>query len=131
MGNGPSAEFAREVKSCGSTTIDFADSGYGKHDPDAQFQHIEAQYPGVVIEVSYSQKRRDLPHIADDYILGSDGDIQVVVGIDVEYQGSMKATLSVWRPRIIENEDGDAELVAEQTVVDQVYSFKAFAALPC
>lgn len=120
-GVGLSAEFAQKVEACGSATIDFADTSYGKHDPDAQFGHLEAQYPGVVIEMSYSQKRRDLSHIADDYILGSDGDIRVVVGIDVEYRGSKKATLSVWRPKVEENEAGEAELIAEQTVVEQVF----------
>ena len=129
-GEGPSGEFAQKVEACGSATIDFADTGYGKHDPDSQFRHSEAQYPGVVIEVSYSQKRRDLSHIADDYILGSDGDIRVVVGIDVEYRGSKKATLSVWRPKVVENEVGEAELVAEQTVVEQVL-YKSFTVLPC
>jgi hypothetical protein len=55
------------VEAHSSVTIDFADR---RHDLDAQFQHSEAQYPGVVIEMSYSQKQRDLSHIADDYILG-------------------------------------------------------------
>lgn len=117
-----SAVFAREVEPGGSATIDFADSEYGRHDPDAQFRHSRAQYPGVVIEVSYSQKRHDLARLADDYILGSDGDIRIVVGLDVEYRGSKKATLSVWQPEIITNEGGEKELVAVQTVVDQVYS---------
>jgi hypothetical protein len=116
-----SAEFAQEVEAGGSATIDFADSEYGRHDPDAQFRHSRAQYPGVVIEVSYSQKRRDLARLADDYILGSDGDIRAVVGLDVEYRGSKKATISVWRPQIVSNGAGEGELIAVQAVTDQVY----------
>jgi hypothetical protein len=50
---GASAEFATEISSGGSASIKFTDHEYGKHDPDAQFQHSKAQYPGVVIEVSY------------------------------------------------------------------------------
>jgi hypothetical protein len=44
-----------------------------RHEPDAVFEHLEAQYPGVVIEASFTQKRKDLPRLADSYILGSDG----------------------------------------------------------
>ena len=79
-----------------------------------------AKYPGVVIEVLYAQKRKDLAIIAEDYILGSNGDIRAIIGIDVEYRGSKKATLSVWRPGVVQNEVREAELVAEQTLVDQV-----------
>jgi hypothetical protein len=60
-----------------------------------------------------------LLRLADDYILESNGIIRVVIGLDVEYRGKT-ATLSVWRPRFSINEDGDEELEAEQTVVNQV-----------
>lgn len=119
-GQNPSAGFAGAVDARGSPTLTFPDPGYGRHDPDAQFQHLGAKYPGVVIEVSYAQRRKDLAIIAEDYILGSDGDIRVVIGIDIDYHGSKKGTLSVWRPRVVQNEVGEAELVAEQAVVDQV-----------
>lgn len=69
------------------------------HMPDAQFHHKEAQYPGVVLEVSYSQKRKDLPKLADNYIVDSEGSIKVVIGLDIEYRGSRKATVSIWRPK--------------------------------
>jgi hypothetical protein len=38
-----SAGFAQEIEPGGSATIDFADSEYGRHDPDAQFRHSQAQ----------------------------------------------------------------------------------------
>jgi len=76
----------------------------------------------VVIEVSYSQKRRDLSRLADDYILGSDAEICTVVGIDLDYGGGKKATVSIWRPRIEINDAGEKELVAHQTLSDLVYS---------
>jgi hypothetical protein len=65
-----------------------------------------------------TQKRKDLPRLADDYILGSDGNICAVIGLDIEYRGKM-ATLSVWRPRFSINEDGEEELEDEQTVINQ------------
>jgi hypothetical protein len=118
---GASSEFAKEISSSGSASIKFADQEYGTHDPDAQFQHSKAQYPGVVIEVSYSQKRKDLERLADDYILGSDSDIRVVVGLDIEYKTDKEATLSIWRPNIVTNEAGEKELVAQQTIRNQVF----------
>ncbi|KAH8812494.1 hypothetical protein F5884DRAFT_785557 [Xylogone sp. PMI_703] len=120
-GDNQSAEFARALSLRGSTTIKFKDPEYGEHSPDSQFQHAKERYPGVVIEVSYASKRKDLYRLADDYILGSDGDIQVVVGIDVEYRGSKKATLSIWRPRVVKVDDGELELVAAQTVKDVIF----------
>ena len=92
---GASAGFAKEIGFEGSASIKFADQEYSRHDPDAQFQHSKAQYPGVVIEVSYSQKRKDLARLADDYILGSDSDIRAVVSLDIEYKTNKEATLSV------------------------------------
>ncbi|PBP24950.1 hypothetical protein BUE80_DR004109 [Diplocarpon rosae] len=115
-----SAEFASKISSGRSATINFIDEKYSKHDPDEQFRHQKAQFPGVVIEVSDSQKRKDLGRLADDYILGSDGDIRVVVGVDIGCRDSKKATLSVWRPKIITNQAGENELVSHLTV-NQVF----------
>jgi hypothetical protein len=117
--NKASGEFAQNIVDTGSSSLTFPDSDYGPHDPDGSFRHLKAQYPGVIIEVSYSQKRKDLPRLADDYILGSDGNIRAVIGLDVEYRGK-EATLSIWRPRFYINRDGDEELEAEQTVINQV-----------
>lgn len=110
------ADFAQAIEYEGSASIEFDD---GKHDPDAQFRHSRARYSGVIIEVSYPQKRKDLARLADDYTLGSGGDIRVVVGSDIEYRGK-KATLSAWRPRIRTNAGGEEELIAEPTLTDQV-----------
>src|SRR5271168_1425610 len=107
-GGGPSAEFAGDIEYGGSESITFPD-GYGKHDPDGSFHHPIPQYPGVIIEVSYTQKRKDLARLADDYILGSTGEIRVVIGLDISYEGKM-ATLSVWRPLFQTNDSGEEEL---------------------
>jgi hypothetical protein len=126
-GTGPAAQFAQNIEPTGSLTLTFDDPQYGKHEPDASFTHIDAKYPGVVIEISYSQKRKDLPRLADDYILGSDARIRAVVGVDVDYRGKM-ATLSIWRPQIEINDAGEEELVAFRTLIDQVFSLSSSTA---
>jgi hypothetical protein len=120
-GNGRASEFARRIKHGGSATITFSDPGYGRHEPDALFRHRLAQFPVVILEISYTQKRRDLARVAQDYILGSGGNIRVVVGIDVDYKDK-SATLSIWRPRVQANKVGEEELVAHQTLLNQVCS---------
>jgi hypothetical protein len=91
------------------------------HHPDASFGHEEAMYPGVIIEVAYSQKRKNLYRLAEDYLLKSDNSIRAVIGLDIEYgtPGSRKATLSVWRADIFGvGENAKMEVYAE--VEDEV-----------
>ncbi|KAH0550998.1 hypothetical protein GP486_007640 [Trichoglossum hirsutum] len=114
------AEAARKVERQGTSRIlltnDMTDnSKYPKHSPDAAFRHEAATYPGVVIEVSYSQKRKDLPYLAENYIIGSQGSVRAVVGLDIEYYGSKKATVSVWRPKLW-NDGEQLIFEVEQTV---------------
>ncbi|KAI9762283.1 MAG: hypothetical protein M1840_001427 [Geoglossum simile] len=85
--------------------IDSDGKEYGERCPDASFTHIKAKYPGVVIEISGSQKRKDLPKLAHDYIIGSVANVSVVIGLDIEYHGTKKATISVWRPKEFRDED--------------------------
>ncbi|KAH8726369.1 hypothetical protein GQ44DRAFT_758681 [Phaeosphaeriaceae sp. PMI808] len=117
------AVFAENVEGGGSAEIKFKgnENENGPHQPDASFQHIEAQYPGVILEVSHSQKKQDLPRLADNYILGSNANIRVVIGIDVEYKGSRKASVSIWRPHIGVNNAGENELSVVQTVTNQLF----------
>ncbi|OAA33951.1 hypothetical protein NOR_08744 [Metarhizium rileyi] len=120
-GDGASAAFARAVVSRGSPTLDFTDTGYGRHDPDAQFRHLDAQYPSVVIEVSCSQKQKYMPYIAEDCILGSDGDTRRFICLDIGYPNSKKAVISSWEPSVVLNAAGEPELTAQQTIVDMIF----------
>jgi len=128
------ARFAQYLLDMGSTDISFpprTDSDSlqkSKNSPDISFKHKLAKWPGVIIEVSYSTKRKDLPKLADRYILGSTGSVQAVVGIDIEYQHpnqtqvkSREAVFSVWQPEYVQNNEGDLELVAAQKIKDQPF----------
>ena len=117
------AAYARNVKAGGSPTLKLPSNQAGKydlHDPDATFYYEDTRWPRIVIEVSYSQKRKALKDLAEDYILGSIGNISVVIGLDIEYKISKQATLSVWRSKFKVKPDGQRYLFASQTVVDKV-----------
>ena len=107
------ADFARDVRPGGSPKIEADGSS---HCPDGSFAHKDAWVDCVILEVSHSQKRQDLPFLADDYILGSDGRTQVVIGIDLEYrrEKGKEARVTVWRPTYIE-EDWGAVLETAET----------------
>ncbi|KAL4801675.1 hypothetical protein BDV18DRAFT_71757 [Aspergillus unguis] len=100
-GNG--ADFAKNINYFASSRIDLPYDSYddktlyARREPDASFGHSKARYPGVIIEVCYSQKGRRIPAIADDYILNSDGSINAVIFLDIEYHGK-EASFSIWRP---------------------------------
>lgn len=86
------------------------DERYPKQSPDASFAHAKSQYPSVVIETSYSQRQKDLMRLADEYVSGSDKNIAMVLGLNIKYGiRSKKASLSIWRPRLVpdpEKEEG-------------------------
>lgn len=63
----------------------------------------------MVLEVSYSQDGKDLKKLALDYILRSNGDIKVVLGVDINYGD--KSTVSVWRPHYVKEEGEELELL--------------------
>lgn len=122
-GSDKAALFAQRLRCYGSGDIyfpsdDAPQSRKSHRSPDTSFEHLDADYPGIIVEVSYSQKRKDLRSLAETYILDSDTSVQVVVGLDIEYgkKGSRKATLSVWRGRFIPTADRvDTEIFQEIT----------------
>lgn len=126
-GSGNAALFARKVRLGGSARIYLPFDGdrttRSQHEPDATFWHRDATYPGIIIEVSYSQKRKDLSRLAETYLLDSDNNVRAVVGLDIEYGStalpSRKATLSVWRTHVFHTAEG-RELRVVQQIADEV-----------
>lgn len=68
--------------------------------------HYDADDPGVDIEPSRSHKQVLLPYLADDYILGLNGTIQVVIGVELKYgeKKGQEAKVFVWQPRHVQHE---------------------------
>jgi hypothetical protein len=120
-----SSVFAQKVHPARSSEIRFdaiALSSKSKYEPDSSFRHEDARYPGVIIEVAYSQKKTRLRRLAENYLLDSDANIRVVVGVDIAYrEGSRKATVSLWRSKLFKTLNG-LELRVEDVVVDEVGS---------
>lgn len=104
------ADFARGIGGRGSLKIE---GDGGEHYPDGSFAHKDATEPGVILEVSHSQKRQHLPFLADAYILDSYGLTQAVIGIDLEYRGK-RARVIVWRPNKTKK-DGETILSIKET----------------
>ena len=71
--------------------------------PDRQFLIKGSYYPGVVIELAYSQSFESLRWKAQDLIVNSDGRIQLVIGLEIEGKKSYK--ISAWRADFIRSED--------------------------
>jgi hypothetical protein len=68
-GSGKTAEFAQKVYSARSIEINYnARSSKSKNEPDASFKHEDAEFPGVVIEVAYSQNKAHSHWLAENYI---------------------------------------------------------------
>jgi hypothetical protein len=72
------ARFAQKVRPTQLTKIKFpasALSSKSKYELDASFGHPNAQYPGVIIEVAYSQKKKRLGQLAKNYLLDLDSSV--------------------------------------------------------
>ncbi|KAH0829839.1 hypothetical protein FOPE_10546 [Fonsecaea pedrosoi] len=113
---GPSSSFAQEIEFIASTTFNPTRKGLGVHDPDGSFRHRSQRFPGVVTEVAYSQDHKKLPHLADEYILGSNLRVRALLGFDIQYKRK-QALVSVWRPHAVQRDDREVWATAAETQV--------------
>lgn len=67
--------------------------------PDEQFHVVGLPFAGLVIETSCTQKARDLCYAADDYLIGSNGNIRTVLGIRTSTGKEKEAEIQLWRPK--------------------------------
>lgn len=82
--------------------------------PDAAFRYKADEYPRVVLEVSCRQQRKELPRIAKDYILGSKGNVGLVIGLEMNHNDTDEGRLSIWRPKKSMRKDHDESLELEE-----------------
>ena len=119
--NNELATLVQRIHNCRSTSI-FLEDG-ARHDPDGQFRYKGFKYPPLIIEVANSQSKKDegkhLSKLADHYIMESNGSIQTVIGISLDYWSSKKATFSIWRRSYGVDQQGQY-LTADEVVVSQV-----------
>ena len=128
-GSDNAARFAQKVWPNRSTVIEFpVEDGptSRKSKYDASFWHDDAQYPGVIIEAAYSQNKKELGRLAEDYLLDSDANVRVVIGLDIEYgkKGSRRAMLLKWRTHLEHTADGDVLRVVQEAANEVYYRIK-------
>jgi hypothetical protein len=111
--SGNDAHFAHKIRLARSTAKYFPvenslSNAKSKHELETSFWYKDAQYLGVIVEVSFSQKREALERLAETYLLDSDASVRVVLGLDIGYDRieTSEATLSVWRSQIFYTADG-------------------------
>jgi hypothetical protein len=95
-----------------ATTVKFSAEDNGdKKDPDLSFEidHPSCEFPGLVVEVAWSQRKLDLPRLAKRYVEATNGNIRTVVGLNLndiyrsrrnEGAGPGFATFSVWQAEL-------------------------------
>ncbi|KAL9117948.1 MAG: hypothetical protein Q9187_005512 [Circinaria calcarea] len=97
-GTDTAAEYAQVIRENSHTTIDLQLYGNSfQRSPDGSFRHIKARFPGVIIEVAYSQTRKEVETKVKSYIAGSKGAIRIVLIVDLDYPRLSKASISIWQ----------------------------------
>lgn len=115
-GNGPAAKLARLIGCIESASM-FLEDG-ARRDPDKQFAYLGTKYPGLVIEIAYSQTEKNLLRLADHYIVQSSGRIKMVIGIELDYKGTKSAKLMIWCPTY--GEDAQGTYIESKEVLSEV-----------
>ena len=88
--------------------------------PDASLAFPDDNFPTLVVETAYSQQEKDLKRIAHEYITGSNGNVRLVIGCNVEYSSnSCKATISLWEPDfMIKPEDATRTILRSTQILN-------------
>ncbi|KAH0536440.1 hypothetical protein FGG08_006680 [Glutinoglossum americanum] len=102
------AQFLYGVRSLGHADVEREPSNDGKmarghKSPDISFGHIEATWPGLIIEVAYSQRAEGLRRTARKYAAMTGGNVRMIVGLSIRYPvkkgGGFLDGIFVWEPR--------------------------------
>ncbi|KAI9860739.1 MAG: hypothetical protein M1813_005662 [Trichoglossum hirsutum] len=111
--------FLDVIENLSSSDIPALNDSDHKRCPDAAFSHPDDQYPGIVIETSYSQRVRNVEKAADEYIMMSNGNIKMVICFDVEYRPNNQQvdTVSLWRP--MRGQDQEGPFLCTECILDR------------
>ena len=112
--NEPTKRLIESIGELSSRRIKFHGSD-GHRAPDGQFLIEGSYYPGVVVEVAYSQSFKSLKEKAENFIVGSNGSIQLVIGLETESKTPYQ--ISAWRPGITRS--GNQDVVTMGAVIEQ------------
>ncbi|OAL29731.1 hypothetical protein AYO20_09115 [Fonsecaea nubica] len=67
------------------------------HQPDAFFHHVCLPKYGVVVEISFLQKRERLQELAEFYILKSNRKVRLFVAFDYDHHRTWNVSMHTWR----------------------------------
>jgi len=114
--NEPTKRLIQSISSIGSGDIKFFNVDEHRQS-DQQFAIEDCYYPGVVIELAYPQSFEELQCKADDLIVDSYGNIQLVIGLETDNKKACK--ISAWRPDFTRSENENKNTVAMKTIIEQ------------
>lgn len=115
--DGPTGDFARGIIPLRSSDLEIIKMrpSHGDNDddnnirvfstePDEQFSHLRAPFPGIIIEVSVSQRWEQVKDKAEKLMRKAKGKVALVINIDYpDHVHSKEATVSVWRSKILQH----------------------------
>ena len=81
--NEPTKQLIQRIRALRCANIKLYGSG-GLRQPDDQFTVRGCYFPGAVIDMAYSQSFESLRSKAQNFIVGSDGNIHIVIGLEAE-----------------------------------------------
>ncbi len=127
-------EFCRLVDSRLDAVINLVTEPPRQVFPDASYALKKQHYPGLVVEVSHSQNRKNLSKRAKEIIVMSKCRVDMVVGFDIAYPNSKAVTYSVWRRHRPPNAEGGLDFAVDDNGPhDQVYAYISllYTAITC
>ena len=99
------SRFLRDIDAYGSTDFYAADDPRHRRSPDDSICCEGTRFPAIVIETAYSQSEKRLRRVADDWIMLSNGNVKMVIGLEMSYQPSTTTSsetqvdqILVWEP---------------------------------
>ncbi len=121
MPNGRAGELMATIESRGSTSFRTFDMEPAtavnldrpqKLQPDASWGQAGHDYPGLAVEVAYSQTGESLVEKMNKVLGYSGGLVRYVIGVNIGYPGPL-ATVQVWRSVIVTGQDTSLQLELE------------------